>query len=106
MTQDDQEKCAEVWEEITGLKTMPNMWCEKSADILAELIAEVMNCSKAFSYVPKPPGSRPGSGWFLGYAYQVLKNRYLTGGYTCDACKTVVFSKYRQAIEISFLDCP
>ncbi len=105
MTRDDQKKCAEIWEEISKEKTTPEQWCDGAGDALAALIADVMSCSDAFSYVPAPSGSRPGYMWFVGYAYHVIKNQYLTGGYTYNTCEKVRYSQHRSHVNISLTFC-
>jgi len=99
----DEKRCAEVWEMVSGQRTSSSVWCDKAGDTLAEMLAAIRGCSKAMSFVPRPVGSRPGSGRVVGYVYQVLSQRYVKGEF--DMCNVVGFSKWRDAITIALSDC-
>ncbi|MBU1169353.1 MAG: hypothetical protein KKD44_07290 [Proteobacteria bacterium] len=76
MTLDDKKKCAEVWEMMSGEKTNPDQWTESAGNALAKMVASIISCSRAMSYVPKPSGSRPGYSWLVKQVFNIFKQRF------------------------------
>ncbi|SCY85250.1 hypothetical protein [Desulfoluna spongiiphila] len=54
MTFEEKEKCAQIWEMLTGEKTDANAWCDQAGDTLAEALASIHSCSHAMKHVPRP----------------------------------------------------
>lgn len=76
MTTDDKKKCAETFEMLTGKKTNPDEWNRHAADLLAEMVAKLRECSDAMDHVPRPAGFKPGWGYVVKQVFGVLKRHY------------------------------
>ena len=101
MTNDEKQKCAEIWEMISGEKTNITLWNANAGDALAAMVASIISCSKATTYVPKPSGSRPGYGWIVNYVYNVFKQRYnMNKTQIFKGCAAFRFAQWRSVITI------
>lgn len=72
LSDDEKIKCVELYRWATGNDTRASQWNESAADLLAEMYAKTVTCSRALSFVPKPSGSKPGWGWVINYAYSAV----------------------------------
>lgn len=86
LSQEDKEKCAELYEWATGEKTNPNDWNENAADLLSAMYAEISGCSAAMNHVPRPPTSKPGWVWLITYVYQALSAKMVGNKNIYNAC--------------------
>ena len=100
LSQQDKEKCVEMFEWATNERTNPNDWNESAADFLAAMYAEISGCSVAMDYVPRPPSSKPGWAWLLTYAYQALSAKMVGNKRIYDACVVTRAWYYRSLITI------
>jgi len=76
MTIEDKKKFSETFEMITGEKTRPEDWNENAANLLAEMVAKLRECSDAMDYVPRPVGFKPGWGYIAKQAFGALKQHF------------------------------
>lgn len=79
MTIEDKNKCAETYEMLTGEKTNTEDWNQTAADLLAEMVAKVAECSDAMDFVPRPSGFMPGWGYIVKNVYEALKRHFFAG---------------------------
>lgn len=101
LTNDEKEKCAQLFEWATDERTNPNDWHESAADVLAEMYAEILTCSSAMNLVPRPPGMKPGWGWLIKYVYDVVSRSGLGGRFQVyEACRVVRGAQYKRVILI------
>ncbi|WP_306536928.1 hypothetical protein [Geobacter sp.] len=100
MTIEEKQKCAEVFKMLTGQETQPQDWNESAANLLAEMVAKVRDCSNAMDFVPRPPGWKPNWTYVVKYVYESLKNRSTRSGNYYEACLTAVGSAIKRKIEI------
>lgn len=106
MTPDDKSKCSEIWEMISDEQSNPAQWCDEVGDALSEMMAGMRNCSTAMKYISRPSSSRPGYGWLVNYAYNVLKQRYgMDRARIFQSCINVGFSKWRTHITYMLSQC-
>jgi len=76
MTIEDKEKCAETFEMLTGQKTNPEQWNPNAADLLAEMVAKLRECSDAMDHMPRPAGFKPGWGYIVKQVFGELKRHF------------------------------
>ncbi len=76
MTYEDKEKCAETFEILTKEKTNPEDWNPAAADLLAEMVAKLRECSDAMDFVPRPAGFKPGWGYIVKKVFGALKRNF------------------------------
>lgn len=100
MTIEEKQKCAEVFKMLTGQETKPQDWNESAANLLAEMVAKVRDCSNAMDFVPRPPGWKPGWTYIVKYVYESIRNRSTRSGNYYEACLTAVGSSIKRKIEI------
>lgn len=106
MTFEEKEKCAQIWEMMSGEKTSTNAWCDQAGDALAEALASVHSCSNAMKHVPRPVGSSPGYGWVVGYVFNVLNQRYgMNKDLAFSYCETVRLWQWKSAIQVELGAC-
>jgi len=101
LSKDEKIKCVELFEWATDETTNANDWNESAANLLAEMYAQIIDCSTKFSFVPKPTGSKPGWSWLLKYAYDVISIRF-TGNKRkiYETCLVVRSAQYKRLIQI------
>ncbi len=102
MTPDDQEKCSEMFQMAFNEYIPPFEWCDKAGDALAEFFAAMSQCSYAMSFVPRPPGMRPGYQYLVDYVYQVLIDR---GSEIYNICLTAGLGAHKRKIKIELIGC-
>lgn len=79
MTIVDKKKCAETFEMLTGEKTNPEEWNQTAANLLAEMVAKITECSDAMDFVPRPSGFKPGWSYIVKNVYGNLKRQFFSG---------------------------
>lgn len=97
---EDRKKCVQLWKWATGETTTEDIWNEAAADLLAQMYAEIVTCSKRMNFVPRPAGSRPGWFWLLKQAFDVLyRNLTASKNEVYVACKNTAVYYYKRSIE-------
>lgn len=105
MTLDDQKKCSEILQMLSGEHIAPRDWTNSAGDELSKLLSETYKCSNAMSYIPSPSGSVPGWGWVVNYVYGVLKNRYnMNKSLIFSGCSITGLSRFRSTIPAECLN--
>lgn len=99
LSYEEQLKCVEIWNGLTGEYSSPDQWNDNAANLLAEMVAKINHCSVSMHLVPRPTGSRPGLFWLLTEAYGALK-RYLTtdNSRIYIACRSAAVVSYKTKI--------
>jgi hypothetical protein len=99
----DQDQMRIVAAAIWG-QDLANGWDMNAdvANVLSDATNAILNCSAAFSLVPKPPGWVPGLLYLVKYALN-LRNYFLavSGSRTYAACVSGTALNFRSAIEIA-----
>ena len=101
LTREDKEKCAKLYYWATNDHTQPEVWNEPAANLLAEMYAQMANCSNAVDYVPRPAGSKPGWAYLVTYVYQALAAKMNGSRRIYDMCQTARVYQYKRLIEIA-----
>jgi hypothetical protein len=72
------------------------------ADVLSTATDSILQCSAAFSLVPKPPGFVPGLAYLVQYARNLVDYfRAVQGNRTYRVCVVNAARNYRTAIELA-----
>jgi len=101
LTNDEKEKCVQLFEWATNEKTNTNDWNESTADVLAEMYAAILTCSSAMNLVPRPPGIKPGWGWLIKCVYDVVSRSGLGDRLQIyESCRAVRAAQYKRVILI------
>lgn len=101
----DQDKLRTVVASIWG-KSLADGWemNEDVGNVASNATSSILNCSSAFSLVPKPVGFLPGAGYLISNAANVVL--YITGvkgNKQYKICVDTAALSYRSAIEIASL---
>ncbi len=102
MTIDDKQRCSDVYEAYTGISIPANKWNEVAAEYLAEMVTEIVTCSRGMgatrSILPKTV--KPTWSWLVGIPYHIIMNEIrLKKGYVNVACLNSKTGQYRALIE-------
>lgn len=83
---------------LTGKETKPQDWNESAANLLAEMVAKVRDCSNAMDFVPRPPGWKPSWTYIVKQVYEALRNRFTRSGGYYEVCLKAALP-YQRLIE-------
>ena len=105
LSSSDQDSLRVVAAAIWG-QDLANGWDMNSAvaDVLSSATQAILDCSQAFSLVPRPPGWVPGVAYLVKYALN-LRDYFLvlTTNRTYQACVSGAALNYRSAMDIASL---
>ncbi|MBN1982005.1 MAG: hypothetical protein JW795_10760 [Chitinivibrionales bacterium] len=97
LSDEEKKRCTVLWEWATELKSDPNDWNEETASLLAEMYAEIINCSKAMNWAPRPAGV-PSWSWLLKQLYLPLIRSITNKHKVYEACRVVAVRNYKDYI--------
>jgi hypothetical protein len=112
MTDEQKEQCAKLFKQYTGYHVEPFRWNEKAADMLADMVWKVEECSRAMGVVsaviPKkpPPNLKPSWRWWLtNFILDLVKNEdMIERGYVNAECLKQVVGKYKNEIRAELIN--
>ncbi len=103
MSYEDKKKCAELYEFFGGGPTEANDWNPKAAELLAEYIMKVRDCTAQLKMIPRP--GTLGWYWLLTTGYRIImakKNREkIKGQIRINKLCIDAASQYRTAIDLA-----
>ncbi len=106
LSKEQKKQCAKLLQIYTEIETSPQRWNEKSADLLAEMVWSVEECSRAMgalsAFFPKnmPPNLKPSWRWWLtNVIFDLLKNENkIRKGYVNTLCLNQAIANYKSVI--------
>lgn len=99
LSSEEKQKCSKLWKWATGIDEPEEKWNKEAAELLAQMYAEILTCTKLLNYVPRPAG-RPTYGWLLKQAFDALCRDLLTSKHKVyTACKNTAVFLCREPIE-------
>jgi hypothetical protein len=107
MTKTQKEQCARLFKIYTEIETEPHHWNEKAADLLAEMVWQVEDCSRGMgmlsAFFPKklPLNLKPSWRWWLtNVILDLLMNEAkIRKGYVNTICLNEAIAAYRTVVQ-------
>lgn len=106
LSMEDKQKCAELFKLFADIGTEPRLWNEKAANTLAEMVKEILKCSRVMGIMGAlyPLPIKVTWTWLCGIAYKIIVSEYRTRKFRVNlTCYRWLVSQYDDLIQLQLI---